>query len=208
MTSTRTPSRDLASEDLWRYSHERALRRRAAVRHRRTVTRISVPLAVAATAVGANATSLATPATAAAAKAGKRARDVRILRRGASGHDVVHLQRMLGLRADGHFGEATLRAVRRFQAEHGLLVDGQVGPHTRAALEAEWRGFAGEAVLREGSTGPVIAAVQRLLGVTPDGAFGPVTLAAVRAFQAHHGLVVDGQVGDHTLAALRRRGPV
>jgi cell wall-associated NlpC family hydrolase len=60
-------------------------------------------------------------------------------------------------------------------------------------------------VLREGSTGPAVAAVQRLLGVTADGDFGPVTLAAVRDFQARHGLVVDGQVGDHTLAALRRR---
>ena len=208
MTSTSTPSRDLASEDLWRHSQERALRRRAAARHRRTVKRITVPLAVAATAVGANATSLAAPATAAAAKAGKRARDVRILRLGVDGHDVSHLQRLLGVRADGRFGESTLRAVRRFQAEHGLLVDGQVGPHTWAALEAEWRGFAGERVLRKGSTGPAVAAVQRLLGVAPDGDFGPITLAAVRAFQSHHGLVVDGQVGDHTLAALRRRGPV
>jgi peptidoglycan hydrolase-like protein with peptidoglycan-binding domain len=208
MTSTSTPSRDLASEDLWRYSQERALRRRAAVRHRRTVKRITVPLAVAATAVGANATSLAAPATAAAAKAGTRARDLRILRLGASGHEVTHLQRLLGVGADGHFGQSTLRAVRRFQAEHGLLVDGQVGPHTWAALEAEWRGFTGEQVLREGSTGPAVAVVQRLLGVAADGDFGPITLAAVRAFQAHHGLVVDGQVGDHTLAALRRRGPV
>jgi peptidoglycan DL-endopeptidase CwlO len=208
MTSTSRPARDLASEDVWRYSQERALRRRAAARHRRTVKRITVPLAVAATAVGANATSLAAPPTAAAAKAGKRARDLRILRLGASGHEVTHLQRLLGVRADGHFGAATLRSVRRFQAEHGLLVDGQVGPHTWAALEAEWRGFSGEAVLREGSSGPAVAAVQRLLGVAPDGDFGPITLAAVRAFQAHHGLVVDGQVGDHTLAALRRGGRV
>jgi cell wall-associated NlpC family hydrolase len=50
-----------------------------------------------------------------------------------------------------------------------------------------------------------VAGVQRLLGVTADGDFGPITLAAVRDFQARHGLVVDGQVGDHTLAALRRR---
>jgi cell wall-associated NlpC family hydrolase len=202
---TSAPSRDLASEDLWRYSQERAHRRRAAARHRRTVKRISVPLAVAATAVGANATSLAAPAFAAGGKTRTRVHERRILRLGASGAEVLHLQRLLGVRADGHFGETTLRAVRRFQAEHGLLVDGQVGPHTWAALAAEWRGAPGEAVLREGSTGPAVAAVQRLLGVTADGDFGPVTLAAVRDFQARHGLVVDGQVGDHTLAALRRR---
>jgi len=202
MTSA-PPSRDLASEDLWRYSHERAQRRRAAVRHRRTVKRISVPLVVAATAVGANATGFAAPAQA-AGKTRSRVHPRHILRLGASGPEVVHLQRLLGVHADGDFGQSTLRAVRRFQAAHGLLVDGQVGPHTWAALEAEWRGFAGEAVLREGATGPAVAAVQRLLGVTPDGDFGPITLAAVRGFQARHGLVVDGQVGTHTLAALRR----
>jgi len=45
---TGTPSRDLASEDLWRSSQERAQRRRAAARHRRSVKRITVPLAVTA----------------------------------------------------------------------------------------------------------------------------------------------------------------
>jgi peptidoglycan DL-endopeptidase CwlO len=204
MTSAPT-SRDLASEDLWRYSHERAQRRRAAARHRRTVKRISVPLAVAATAVGANATGFAAPAQAASGKTRSRVHPRRILRAGASGPEIVHLQRLLGVHVDGHFGPSTLRAVRRFQAAHGLLVDGQVGPQTWSALETEWRGFAGEAVLREGDTGPAVAAVQRLLGVASDGDFGPITLAAVRGFQARHGLVVDGQVGTHTLAALRRR---
>ena len=201
MTSA-PPSRDLASEDLWRYSHERAQRRRAAARHRRTVKRISVPLVVAATAVGANATGFSAPAQAAGGKTRSRAHSR--LRAGASGPEVAHLQRLLGVHADGAFGPSTLRAVRRFQAAHGLLVDGQVGPHTWSALEAEWRGFAGEPVLREGDMGPAVAAVQRRLGVPPDGDFGPITLAAVRGFQARHGLVVDGEVGSHTLAALRR----
>jgi peptidoglycan DL-endopeptidase CwlO len=203
MTSA-APSRDLASEDLWRYSHDRAQRRRAAARHRRTVKRISVPLAVAATAVGANATGLPAPAQAAGGKTRSRVHPRRILRVGASGLEVAHLQRLLGVHVDGGFGPSTVRAVRRFQAAHGLLVDGQVGPHTWSALEAEWRGFAGETVLREGDTGPAVAAVQRRLGVTPDGDFGPITLAAVRGFQARHGLVVDGEVGVHTLTALRR----
>jgi peptidoglycan DL-endopeptidase CwlO len=203
MTSA-PPSRDLASEDVWRYSQERAQRRRAAARHRRTVKRISVPLAVAATAVGANATGFAAPAQAAGGKTRSRTHARPILRTGASGPAVAHLQRLVGVQVDGSFGSSTLRAVRRFQAVHGLLVDGQVGPHTWAALEAEWRGFAGEAVLREGDTGPAVAAAQRRLGVTADGDFGPITLEAVRGFQAGHGLVVDGEVGAHTLAALRR----
>jgi cell wall-associated NlpC family hydrolase len=45
---TGTPSRDLASEELWRSAQERAQRRRAAARHRRSVKRITVPLAVTA----------------------------------------------------------------------------------------------------------------------------------------------------------------
>jgi peptidoglycan hydrolase-like protein with peptidoglycan-binding domain len=39
-------------------------------------------------------------------------------------------------------------------------------------------------------------------GVTVDGVFGPVTEAAVKAFQTSEGLSVDGIVGPQTWAAL------
>jgi hypothetical protein len=39
--------------------------------------------------------------------------------------------------ADGVFGPITERAVKRFQRSNGLLVDGIVGPQTRAALGLE-----------------------------------------------------------------------
>lgn len=59
-------------------------------------------------------------------------------------------------------------------------------------------------LLRKGARGPAVVSLQRALGVTADGIFGPKTRAAVRAFQQRHGLVVDGIVGPQTRAALER----
>jgi cell wall-associated NlpC family hydrolase len=164
---------------------------------------MSVPLVMAATASGLGAPAYAAGKEhQASARAGARRVHPRILRLGDAGPDVVRIQRMLGVSADGVFGHITLRAVKRFQAAHRLLADGQVGPHTRAALAAEERGSAGEVVLRLHDRGLAVAALQRALGVPADGEFGPVTLRAVKRFQAGHGLLVDGQVGNHTRARL------
>lgn len=65
------------------------------------------------------------------------------------------------------------------------------------------------AVLKRGSTGPEVTALQQRLqqlGFDPngiDGIFGPGTDAAVRAFQQSKGLTVDGKVGPNTQAALQ-----
>ena len=60
----------------------------------------------------------------------------------------------------------------------------------------------GSALLQRGSSGSSVQALQRALGVTPTGNFGPITARAVRAFQSSHGLTVDGIVGPMTRAAL------
>lgn len=46
-----------------------------------------------------------------------------------------------------------------------------------------------------------VADVQRVVGATPDGIWGPKTDAAVRAFQSRHGLTVDGIWGPKSDAA-------
>jgi peptidoglycan hydrolase-like protein with peptidoglycan-binding domain len=52
------------------------------------------------------------------------------------------------------------------------------------------------------AAGTTVRAVQRALGVTADGVYGPQTRRAVRRFQRSHGLTVDGIAGPQTLAAL------
>jgi murein DD-endopeptidase MepM/ murein hydrolase activator NlpD len=53
-----------------------------------------------------------------------------------------------------------------------------------------------------GSKGADVKYLQKKLGITADGDFGPNTDKAVRAFQSSKGLVVDGIVGAKTWAAI------
>jgi peptidoglycan hydrolase-like protein with peptidoglycan-binding domain len=64
------------------------------------------------------------------------------------------------------------------------------------------------AVVRTGFGGPVVAAVQRALGVSADGAFGPGTAAAVSAFRARKGLGARAVVDAPTWRALLSAPPV
>jgi putative chitinase len=56
--------------------------------------------------------------------------------------------------------------------------------------------------LRKGSKGEWVKKMQKVLGATPDGDFGPGTERAVKAWQEKNGLKADGVVGPKTLAAM------
>ena len=126
--------------------------------------------------------------------------------------DIRKLQRKVGVTADGVFGPATERAVKRWQRRHGLTADGIVGPQTRAAMglgsgpilkRSHRSGRAGTTHRRHRAhRGGGVRALQRVLGVPADGVFGPGTEAAVKRWQRRHGLVADGVVGPQTRQAM------
>jgi len=57
------------------------------------------------------------------------------------------------------------------------------------------------AMIQLHSSGADVALWQTIIGVTPDGGFGPQTEAATKAWQSAHGLNPDGVVGPKTWAA-------
>jgi lysozyme len=78
-----------------------------------------------------------------------------VLKKGADGKAVQRLQKALAAAghacaADGDFGPGTVKAVKAFQAAHGLKADGVVGATTWAALGVRARaaGGNGDAKLR------------------------------------------------------------
>lgn len=102
-------------------------------------------------------------------------------------------------------------AVREFQQQRGLSVDGLVGPETYLALdEARWR--LGDRVLAYSVSRPLrgddIATLQQRLTAMGfdcywvDGIFGPATEAALRGFQRQAGLPPDGTCGPATFRVL------
>jgi putative chitinase len=57
-------------------------------------------------------------------------------------------------------------------------------------------------LLKKGSSGSDVAALQNFLGLNADGSFGPGTEAAVKNWQAANGLTADGVVGNGTWAKM------
>ena len=147
-----------------------------------------------------------------------------IFRVGDRGPEVMDIQsRLAALGAlvddnerDGTFGSSTEAAVRSFQRDRHLRVDGLVGPDTWEQLvEAGWQ--LGDRTLYHRAPlfrGDDVRELQRKLNALgfdsgkEDGLYGPRTDGALRLFQRNVGDEPDGIVGPHTLSVLRRMRPL
>ena len=137
---------------------------------------------------------------------------------GSTGEGVRDIQERLaalGHNSDrdppGEFGEATLAAVRTFQSDRGLPVDGVVAQDCwRALYEAGYR--LGDRLLflrRPMLRGDDVAELQSRLDALGfdtgkhDGIFGPQTERGLRDFQLNRGLAIDGVSGPEVITELR-----
>lgn len=156
----------------------------------------------------------------------------RTFQQGSSGEEVLRIQRALNtistqypgipmLVEDGFFGSATTTAVRAFQRQFSLTVDGIVGQLTWNKIfeisalieEGELNGedmppYPGS-LLRVGSRGAAVQLMQERLNsisiyypvipqIAADGIFGNATRQAVVAFQQLMGISADGIIGQQT----------
>ena len=76
--------------------------------------------------------------------------------------------------------------------------DGVAGPGTFMAM-----GLYELILLKQGTKGSTVKALQEKLAIKADGQFGPGTEKAVRAYQTANGLVADGVAGPLTLAQMK-----
>jgi peptidoglycan hydrolase-like protein with peptidoglycan-binding domain len=130
------------------------------------------------------------------------------LRSGATGSAVRLLQRSLGgLVVDGTFSAKTLAAVKAFQTAKHLPVTGVVDAATWSALELKVHPLLPyyRTVVKRGSTGPAVVALQKALRMRVSGTFGPRTEEAVKLQQENAKLTQTGVVGSLTWKAIEAR---
>ena len=109
---------------------------------------------------------------------------------------------------DGVFGKQTQNAVRRFQEENGLIVDGCLAKSTVDLLKS---GTCDPFVFTVGTEGTDVQHIQERLAYygylgksQVTGYYGDKTQAAVKSFQSRNGIKADGAVGYKTIQVLLR----
>lgn len=144
-----------------------------------------------------------------------------LLKIGATGDEVKILQ--LDLKklnypvgnVDGIFGIKTLNAVKQFQKDSGIKIDGIVGEVTMSKLKKALskvlypsNPLISNNLIRIGDRGIKVVELQRELsrlnypvgGI--DGIFGRNTEISIKMFQKDNGLIIDGIAGPKTLEKL------
>ena len=142
---------------------------------------------------------------------------------GQSGSSVKVAQSKLGLTADGAFGPQTRTALFAWQRRVSVPLTGVLDkptwaklvpsgtttptppadPGTNAATTTLLTPYLSSTLVR-GSRGAAVLALQKVLGITPDGEFGSGTENTVIGFQASADLPPTGQVDPATWATLQR----
>ena len=159
-----------------------------------------------------------------------------VLRPGSSGNDVRNMQLKLNntnpvytainyQTVDGKYGNNMTNAVRRFQGQFGLTIDGLIGEMTwnkivevsngvtaqnNTSVSSAYPGY----VLNTGSQGDSVRFIQSYLNavskytgagwpvLSVDGIYGSMTKQVVKLFQTKFGLKADGIVGKDTWAVI------
>jgi peptidoglycan hydrolase-like protein with peptidoglycan-binding domain len=147
---------------------------------------------------------------------------------GDRGPAVVRVQKIVGATADGIFGPNTKAKVIAWQRSKGIPADGLWGPQCEAAYKkspapkpsnpiygrfplpsghfygvndgTNWS----HSGVRGGSDKFWVLKIQKKVGTSADGIFGPNTRSKVIAWQKAHRLSADGKVGANTWAAMAR----
>lgn len=143
---------------------------------------------------------------------------------GSKGEGVKEVQRIVNAQpVDGDFGSKTEAAVKAWQADHDLHVDGIWGPgsdeHSKncdckaetpapapasapAAPAQSGHPYPGEAISLGSKNVDAVKLIQAKVGAKVDGDFGRQTRGKVREWQAANGRHVDGVVGPKTWKAM------
>jgi peptidoglycan hydrolase-like protein with peptidoglycan-binding domain len=142
-----------------------------------------------------------------------------VLRKGSNDPAVRDLQEALKALGhypgpvDGVFGAATEAAVKAFQQQREIPVDGIVGKVTWLNIDEADQS---EPILRIGSSGLPVRRAQKRMSLVGfqvggvDGRYGAKTEAAVKDLQQRSAITVDGIVGAQTwgvIDALEDEGP-
>jgi len=145
------------------------------------------------------------------------------LTRGSKGEEVKEMQKVIGAEpVDGSFGPKTEQALREWQAVHDQHVDGIWGPgslkHSQqscdhatnppaegadpdTAVSKDAPKYPGSP-LKQGAKGDIVKLIQKKVGTTPDGDWGPKTTYAVKLWQKSNGRLDDGIVGPKTWESM------